>query len=75
MAVFAFSEPQRLFAQHAAEKSLARRIFDGIVEARMAQAQRMVDEQIAMTESYKKPGTDKFDAMVVGKKGVNVWPF
>lgn len=74
MAVFAFSEPQRLIARPAPAKSLARRIFDRIVEARMAQAQRIVDEQIAINERYTKPAQDKFDAMVVGNKGVNVWP-
>lgn len=75
MAVFTYSEPQRLFAPRAAGRSLMRRAFDGIIEARMAQAQRIVDEQIAINERYNKPAADKFDAMVVGPKGVNVWPF
>jgi hypothetical protein len=75
MAVFAFSEPQRLVARRASSKSLARRIFDPIIEARMAQAQRIVDEQIAISQRYSKPGEDRLGDMVVGKKGVYVWPF
>lgn len=75
MAVFAFSEPQRLFTRSAPAKSLGRRILDGMMAARMAQAQRIVDEHTALTERYSKPAKDNFDTMVVGKNGVNVWPF
>lgn len=75
MAVFAFSEPQRLIARPAGAKSLARRVLDKIIEARMAQAERIVEEHLAITARFNKPAQDKFDAMVVGKKGVNVWPF
>lgn len=75
MAVFAFSEPQRLLSRRTSSKSLARRIFDSMIEARMAQAQRMVDEQLALSESYGKPAADNLDTMVVGKKGVYAWPF
>lgn len=75
MAVFAFSEPQRLVTRRASHKSLARRIFDRIIEARMAQAQRIVDEQIAINNRYRKPAVDRLDDMVVGKNGVQVWPY
>lgn len=71
----AVTEAKRLISRPATEKSLVRRILDRMIEARMAQAQSIVDEQAARTHNHKKSIDDKLDTMVVGKNGLYAWPY
>ncbi|WP_375568315.1 hypothetical protein ABWH92_11075 [Ahrensia marina] len=74
MAVFAFSEPQRVFADQGEKPSIFRRALNAIIEARMAQAQRQVKAHIATLDPKTRAKFDLGDA-VTGKNGVYIWPY
>lgn len=74
MAVFAFSQPQPVFSGAARKPSLLRRMFDAIIEARMAQARREVANYVATVDPKTRAKFD-LDSAVIGKNGLYVWPY
>ncbi|MEQ8658712.1 MAG: hypothetical protein RIC24_15530 [Hyphomicrobiales bacterium] len=74
MAVFAFSEPQPVFATDGKKPSIFRRALNAVIEARMAQAQRQVNAHIATLDPKTRAKFDIGNA-VTGKNGVYIWPY
>ena len=74
MAVFAFSQPQPVFTASARKPLLLRRMFDAVIEARMAQARREVANYVATVDPKTRAKFD-LDAAVVGKNGMYAWPY
>lgn len=74
MAVFAFSEPQTVFAGNSKKPSIFRRALNAVIEARMAQARREVSAHVATLDPKTRAKFD-LDAAVVGKNGIYAWPY
>ena len=73
MAVTDYSDSRTLAAASPARPSFLRRLFDAMVEARMAHAQRLVANHIATLDPKTRAKYD-LDRAIVGKNGVYVWP-
>lgn len=74
MAVFTFSEPQHVFNRKGDQPSLLRKVFDLLIDARMAQVQREVNAHLDTLgpEARAKYNIEAFGA---DKKGVWAWPY